>query len=118
MPDMVLYHNPRWGKSRGAVSLLKDKNIDFTIVEYLKTPLTEDEVMSLSKKLGKPLSDFVRRSERDFKDNQLNQFLGDNNKMAECVAKFPKIMERPIFVKGDRAVIGRPPEQVLLLLDK
>ena len=100
------------------MSLLKDKNIDFTIVEYLKTPLTEDEVMSLSKKLGKPLSDFVRRSERDFKDNQLNQFLGDNNKMAEWVAKFPKIMERPIFVKGDRAVIGRPPEQVLLLLDK
>ena len=99
------------------MSLLKDKNIDFTIVEYLKTPLTEDEVMSLSKKLGKPLSDFVRRSERDFKDNQLNQFLGDNNKMAECVAKFPKIMERPIFVKGDRAVIGRPPEQILLLLD-
>ena len=100
------------------MSLLKDKNIDFTIVEYLKTPLTEDEVMSLSKKLGKPLSDFVRRSERDFKDNQLNQFLGDDNKMAEWVAKFPKIMERPIFVKGDRAVIGRPPEQVLLLLDK
>ena len=100
------------------MSLLKDKNIDFTIVEYLKTPLTEDEVMSLSKKLGKPLSDFVRCSERDFKDNQLNQFLGDNNKMAEWVAKFPKIMERPIFVKGDRAVIGRPPEQVLLLLDK
>ena len=98
------------------MSLLKEKNIDFIIIEYLKTPLTEGEIILLSQKLGKSPAEFVRRSERDFKDNQLHRFLDDDKKMAECMVRFPKIMERPIFVNGDRAVIGRPPEVILLLL--
>ena len=98
------------------MSLLKEKNIDFIIIEYLKTPLTEDEIILLCQKLGKSPAEFVRCSERDFKDNQLHRFLDDDKKMAEFMVRFPKIMERPIFVNGDRAVIGRPPEDILLLL--
>jgi len=116
MPDLILYHNPRWSKSRGAVSLLKEYNLDFSIVEYLKTPLTPSEIISLSKKLGKAPSEFVRKNEADFKNNDLAKQLDDDHKMAEAIAKFPKIMERPIAVKGDKAVIGRPPENVLSLL--
>ena len=97
--------------------LLKEKDIEFSIVEYLKTPLAKDEIISLSQKLDKPPSEFVRRSEADFKANQIKKHLQDDKKMAECIEKYPKIMERPILVKGNRAVIGRPPENVLGLLE-
>ena len=100
------------------MSLLKEHNLDFSIVEYLKTPLTPSEIISLSKKLGKSPGEFVRKNETDFKNNNLEKQLNDDGKMAEAMAKFPKIMERPIAVKGDRAVIGRPPENVLSLLRK
>ena len=98
------------------MSLLKEHNLDFSIVEYLKTPLTPSEIISLSKKLGKAPGEFVRKNETDFKNNNLGNQLDDDQKMAEAIAKFPKIMERPIAVKGDKAVIGRPPENVLSLL--
>ena len=98
------------------MSLLKEHNLDFSIVEYLKTPLTPTEIISLSKKLGKSPGEFVRKNETDFKNNNLEKQLNDDGKMAEAMAKFPKIMERPIAVKGDRAVIGRPLENVLSLL--
>ena len=98
------------------MSLLKEHNLDFSIVEYLKTPLTPSEIISLSKKLGKSPGEFVRTNETDFKNNNLEKQLNDDGKMAEAIAKFPKIMERPIAVKGDRAVIGRPLENVLSLL--
>ena len=99
------------------MSLLKEYNMDFSIVEYLKTPLTSSEIISLSKKLGKAPGEFVRKNEADFKNNNLAKQLDDDQKMAEAIAKFPKIMERPIAVKGDKAVIGRPPENVLSLLN-
>ena len=98
------------------MSLLKEHNLDFSIVEYLKTPLTPSEIISLSKKLGKAPGEFVRKNETDFKNNDLGNQLDDDQKMAEAIAEFPKIMERPIAVKGDKAVIGRPPENVLSLL--
>ena len=98
------------------MSLLKEHNLDFSIVEYLKTPLTPSEIISLSKKLGKSPGEFVRTNETDFKNNNLEKQLNNDGKMAEAIAKFPKIMERPIAVKGDRAVIGRPLENVLSLL--
>ena len=98
------------------MSLLKEHNFDFSIVEYLKTPLTPSEIISLSKKLGKAPGEFVRKNETDFKNNNLGNQLDDDQKMAEAIAEFPKIMERPIAVKGDKAVIGRPPENVLSLL--
>ena len=98
------------------MSLLKEHNLDVSIVEYLKTPLTPSEIISLSKKLGKAPGEFVRKNETDFKNNDLGNQLDDDQKMAEAIAEFPKIMERPIAVKGDKAVIGRPPENVLSLL--
>ena len=98
--------------------LLKEHNADFSVVEYIKTSLTPSEIISLSKKLGKAPGEFVRKNEADFKNNDLAKKLNDDQKMVQAIAKFPKIMERPIAVKGDRAVIGRPPENILSLLRK
>ena len=98
--------------------LLSENNIKYTLVEYLKNPLSVTEVMSLSNKLGLNPGEFVRKSEKDFKENNIGKIITDNKKMAISISKFPKIMERPILVKGQQAVIGRPPENILKLFNK
>ena len=97
--------------------LLEENSIEFTTVEYLKTPLNKEEILSLSKKLDIAPSGFVRKNESEFKENNFGEILHDDEAMAEAMEKYPKIMERPIVVKGTKAVIGRPPENVLTLLD-
>ena len=99
-----------------AVSLLKEKKINFTIFEYLKKPLSKAEIISLSEKLGKPLSQIVRKNEKEFKQNQCEKFLDNNEKIAEMMSRFPKIMERPILVRGKKAVVGRSLENILELV--
>lgn len=74
-----------------------------------------DVLKDLSSKLGKRPSEFVRKGEKDFKENNLKEVLDDDEALFAAMAKFPKIMERPIVVKGEKAVLGRPPENVLEL---
>ena len=95
---------------------MEEKKINFQIVEYLKTPLIPDEVMSLSHKLKKPPRDFVRRNEKAFKENNIISDIDNDWRMAKHIAENPKIMERPICVNGDRAMIGRPPSDILKIL--
>ena len=116
MSGFILYHNPRWGKSRGAVSLLNENNVDYTLVEYLKNPLTKEQILVLAEKLGKQPGEFVRKKEADFRENNLSDLVHDSDAMAAAMAKFPKIMERPIFVAGEQAAIGRPLENILSLI--
>jgi len=99
------------------VSLLKESGVEFTTVEYLKNPLNRNEILSLSSKLGMAPSGFVRKYESTYKENNFGEILNDNEAMAAAIEKFPKIMERPIAIKGAKAVIGRPPENVLTLID-
>ena len=99
------------------MSLLKENGVEFTKVEYLKNPLNRNEILSLSNNLGIAPSGFVRKNEASYKENNFREILNDDLAMAEAMEKFPKIMERPIAVKGTKAVIGRPPENVLTLLD-
>ena len=116
MGKIVLYHNPRWKKSRGAVQLLEESNREYEVQEYLKNPLSEKQVLDLSYKLGLSPGLFVRKNEADFKFNKLENLISDDLKMAKAISKYPKIMERPIAVLGSKAVIGRPPEKILDLL--
>ena len=98
--------------------LLNKRKVNYTLIEYLKNPLSVDDVLLLSKKLGLDPGRFVRKNEKDFKENNLIKFIYDNNKTADCISKFPKIMERPILVKGDKAVIGRSHENIFKLVKK
>ena len=100
------------------MKLLNDSNVDFDIVEYLKDPLSKDEILVLAKKLGKRPKDFIRISEKDFKDNKIKSLINNDRALAKAMEGLPKIMERPILVVGENAVIGRPPENILTLLDK
>ena len=99
------------------MKLLNDNNVDFDIVEYLKDPPSKDEILVLAKKLGKRPKDFIRISEKDFKDNNIKSFINNDQAIASAMEELPKIIERPIFVMGKNAVIGRPPENILMLLD-
>ena len=116
MSGFILYHNPRWSKSRGAVSLLDENKVEYDLVEYLKTPLQKDELKKISTSLGFRPKEFVRKNESDFKERNLVNHLEDDDKMIEAMAAYPKIIERPIVILKGKAIIGRPPENVLKLI--
>lgn len=95
---------------------MRDNGIEPKIIEYLKAVPSGSDFQSLAQKLGKRPSEFVRKGEVDFKDNGIADILNNDEKMFKAMNQFPKIMERPIVVKGAKAAIGRPPENVLGLL--
>ena len=116
MNEYIIYHNPRCSKSRQALQLLRDAGIEPTIIEYLKTPLEKEQLRNISLLLGLRPKDFVRKIEKDFKDNDISSSLEDDDKTIDAMLLFPKIIERPIVVSGAEAVIGRPPENVQKLI--
>jgi len=113
--SISIYHNPRWGKSRESVKILEKSSSSFTIIEYLKTGFTYDELSSLLKKLNLSPVDIIRINDNDYKNNHSEDM--NDKQLIELIVKFPKIFERPIIVKDDRAVIGRPPENIYKILD-
>jgi arsenate reductase len=113
---IVIYHNARCSKSRSACELIAAQGIEAEIIDYLKTPPNKEELRALLKKLGMKPAELVRRGEQAFKENYAGKTLSDEQWIDALVAH-PILIERPIVVRGDKAVIGRPPEKVLELLD-
>ncbi|PIQ48068.1 MAG: arsenate reductase (glutaredoxin) [Cytophagales bacterium CG12_big_fil_rev_8_21_14_0_65_40_12] len=112
---LKIYHNPRCQKSRQTLQLIQESGAEYAIVEYLNNIPTKDELKSLLKKLGMPAESLVRKSEQLFKD----EFKGKDFSETEWIqimVEHPKLIERPIVVKGDKAVLGRPPENVTRFL--
>ena len=99
------------------MQLLKDRGIDPHIIEYLKNPPSVLDIRNLSKKLGLHPKEFIRTREPDFKEQNLSDNLEDSELLFEAMSRHPKIIERPIIVKENIAVLGRPPENILTLLD-
>jgi arsenate reductase (glutaredoxin) len=116
MSDFTLYHNPRCSKSRKTLELLEEHGVHPKIVLYLETPLTGAEIAGLLKKLGLTATQLVRRGEEEYKVSGLGKDSSDEEILA-AMAKHPKLIERPIVVRGNKAVLGRPPENVLAVLD-
>jgi arsenate reductase (glutaredoxin) len=116
MSDFTLYHNPRCSKSRKTLELLEEHGVHPKIVLYLETPLTAAEIAGLLKKLGLTAAQLVRRGEEEYRASGLGKDSSDEEILA-AMAKHPKLIERPIVVRGNKAVLGRPPENVLAVLD-
>mgnify|MGYP001962185170 FL=1 len=116
MSDYTIYHNSRWGKSRATLQLLRDSNIDPNIVNYLTEPLNVQLLKSISSKLGIKPSSWIRKNENEYKLNNINEIINDDDQLYLAMIKFPKIIERPIVTRGNSAVIGRPPDNVLKLI--
>ena len=113
---ITIYHNPRCSKSRQTLALLEENGIRPAVVLYLDTPPDAKTLQSILKKLGIKARDLLRKGEDEYKALQLdNPALGEAQLVAAMCAH-PKLIERPIVVNGNRAAIGRPPEQVLEIL--
>lgn len=116
MTELTLYHNPRCSKSRGALELLESAGHSVSILRYLETPPSADELKTLLGKLGIPARQLLRSGEDEYKNLQLDNPALDDDALIAAMVAHPKLIERPILIAGDRAVVGRPPEKVLELL--
>lgn len=116
MTDLTLYHNPRCSKSRGALELIEARGLTPNLVRYLETPLNAAQIKALLGKLGISARQLLRTGEDEYKMLQLADESLSEAQLIDAIAQHPKLMERPILEVGDKAVIGRPPENVLELL--
>ncbi|MDE0309078.1 MAG: arsenate reductase (glutaredoxin) [Acidiferrobacterales bacterium] len=114
--DVTIYHNPRCSKSRLTLQLLQSKNCNPIVVEYLKTPPSAESLQKILDALGMKPRDLIRTGEPVYKSENLgNPDLADDVLIRKMIEN-PILIERPVVVSGDKAAIGRPPEQVLEIL--
>ncbi len=104
---LIIYHNPKCSKSREACSLVKTEGREFEIREYLKNPLSEAEIIDLLKKLRMKAEELVRKKEPLYKDNYAGKKVSEKE-WVSILARNPILIERPVIVLGNKAVIGRP----------
>ena len=116
MTDLTLYHNPRCSKSRGALELLQAQGLTPNVVRYLETPLNAAQLSDLLAKLKISARQLLRTGEEEYTTLNLADSNLSDAQLIDAMAANPKLIERPILVVGNHAVIGRPPEKVLEIL--
>lgn len=116
MTDLTLYHNPRCSKSRAALELLEQRGLAPTVVRYLETPLDATRLRALLGKLGLSARQLLRTGEDEYKSLGLADTSLSEEQLIAAIAQHPKLMERPVLETSDKAIIGRPPENVLEIL--
>ena len=112
---IIIFHNPQCSKSRESLEILQNSSSEFEVVEYLKQVPKKSELKNVIKLLGIKPQDLIRKSEEIFKSEFKGKDLTESE-WIEAMVKFPKLIERPIVIKGKKAIIGRPPSLVLELL--
>ncbi|THH37112.1 arsenate reductase (glutaredoxin) [Aliishimia ponticola] len=113
---ITFWHNPRCSKSRQALALLEEHGAPVDIRLYLANPPSREELETVAHKLGLPPLAMMRTGEKPFEEQELSENDSPDN-LFDAMAEFPILIERPIAIRASRAVIGRPPENVLSLLD-
>jgi arsenate reductase len=114
--EILMLHNPKCSKSRATLALLEERGVDFVTRLYLEDPLDPDELRELGKRLGRSVIDFTRTGQAEFAEAGLSKD-SDENELVVSMAGAPILMERPVVVRGNRAAIGRPIEEVVALLE-
>jgi arsenate reductase len=112
MSDVTIYHNPRCSKSRQALALLEEAGVKPTVVKYLEAPLSEQTLDDLCRKLGIEPHELMRTGEDEYAELGFKERTPSREEGLKAMAQHPILMERPVVVKGDRAVVARPPERV------
>jgi len=112
---MKIYHNPRCSKSRQTLQLIKDAGVNVEVVEYLKEIPSKEELQLILMQLNLKPTDLLRKGEAVYKEKFKNSNFNDDE-WIQVMLENPKLIERPIVIKGNKAVLGRPPENVLDLL--
>ncbi len=114
--SVKIFHNPRCSKSRQTLQLLQDKGIEPEIIEYLKNPPSKAELEEVLQKLNMHPRDLMRKKEAEYKETGMNNEDLDRDALIDGMINTPKLIERPIVLANNKAAIGRPPEDVLLIL--
>lgn len=114
--SLRIYHNPRCSKSRQTLALIESAGQSPEVILYLETPPNTAELKSLLEKLEMSARDLIRTGEPDYKENNLADSSLTEDQLIDAMVKYPKLIERPIVVKNDQAILGRPPENVNTLL--
>jgi arsenate reductase len=115
MSEFTIFHNPRCSKSRAALAILEGKGIQPRVIEYLKETPTAAQLREVIRKLGFKAEELVRKNEEVYKTKYAGKTLSDAQ-WIDAMVKDPILIERPIVIRGERAVVGRPPENVEKLL--
>lgn len=118
MTTFTIYHNPRCSKSRQTLALLEQHNIHPNIIFYLDAPPTATELRDLLKRLGMGARELLRKGEDEYKQLGLADLTLSEAELIEAMVRHPQLIERPIVVSGDRASLGRPPENILELIGR
>ena len=116
MSEIQIYHNPRCSKSRQTLALLTEQGIQPEVVEYLKTPPTEQTLRIILEQLNMTARDLLRTGEAVYKELKLSDKSISDQELISAMCKYPKLIERPIVIHDGKAKIGRPPEAVLEIL--
>jgi len=116
MSDFIIYHNPRCSKSRQTLEILDQHDLETEIVLYLDNPPSAEEIASILNKLELSPRDILRKGEDAYKELNLKNDKLTNKDLINFMVENPKLIERPIVIRGDKAVIGRPPKNVLSLV--
>ena len=117
MNNFTIYHNPRCSKSRQTLELLKENNIEPEIILYLENPPSEEKLTELIDLLGINPRDLLRKGEEEYKAYNLRDESIKGEDIIKIMTENPKLIERPIVISKNKAIIGRPPENVLKLIN-
>jgi len=115
--SVKIYHNPHCSKSRETLQLLEEKGLQTEIVEYLKTPPDAKTLKHIIKTLGIEAMQLVRQHEDEFKQAGLDRDNLTEDDIINAMIEYPKLIERPIVIHNNKVAIGRPPKNILTILD-
>lgn len=109
---IVIYHNPRCSKSRETLEILETRKADYKAIKYLDIPLGEEKLAKIIKLLKIKPIELIRKNEKLWK-NEYKHLEFTDEELIQIMAKYPQLIERPIVINGDKAIIGRPPKRIL-----
>ena len=112
----VIYHNPRCSKSRETLQLIEDRNVTAEIIDYLEDPPSADELRRIIDLLGIPARELMRTTEDVYKEAELDDESLSDDEIIDAICEYPALLQRPIVISGNRAIIGRPPSRVLEII--
>ena len=116
MSDTLFYHNPKCSKSRKALEIIESHNINTKVILYLKHKLTKSMLKEILDLSGLSVRDIIRSNEKEYKENNLDNLNLTKDEILNLILIHPKLLQRPVFVFNNKAIIGRPPEDVLKII--
>ncbi len=112
MEKVIIWHNPRCRKSREGLKYLQEKGVEPEVFDYMKQGINPEALVEIIRKSGQPLSEFMRTNEKEFRELGLKGKTVTPEEFAQIAAQHPRLLQRPIVIKGNKAVVARPPERV------